>query len=130
MTAVTILMALTVRAYHYQGPRSPRAMGVLCAELVRAGQPVEASKVYPAFAFYAREIIPTEVNANRVREKLGASRPYYYVTRKDWLESYRLEGYQRLAGPVEFKDLVLIGNFPLPPNMAGVFRNSFPSRHP
>ncbi len=55
---LVVLGGLLMRAFHESGVRSPKAVATLCGQLLRAGYPVEATKVYPAFSFYAAHPIP------------------------------------------------------------------------
>jgi hypothetical protein len=75
---------------------------------------VEASKVYPAFAFYAGVVVPVEIDAERVRQKFEGDKPYAYLTRKGFLGMAAIRDPHVLAGPIRFKELVLISNRPLP----------------
>ncbi len=61
-TAICILLvvlgALILRAFRETGAHSPKDAAQLCGRLIQAGYPVEATKVYPAFSFYAAHPIP------------------------------------------------------------------------
>jgi len=119
--AVACTLATTAgllsRSYHYTGENSPKHMAALCGQMMSAGYQVEASKVCPAFAFYAGCPIPVSHDPQHVHAGLLDTMPYYYITRErlltettpGWLES----GCLLIEGPVTSKKLVLVGNTPL-----------------
>ncbi|MBI4556857.1 MAG: glycosyltransferase family 39 protein [Candidatus Hydrogenedentes bacterium] len=120
LTLAVALVGLLSRSYYYTGSRSARELAVTCGQLVRAGHEVEASKVYPAFAFYAAVPIPINTDPEQVRQKLAGTKPYFYVTREEALRSGLAEVKKqgnppRVLTPMyTSKRLVLIGNVPLP----------------
>ncbi|GEM_PF-793337 len=57
-TMLVVLAALLLRAFHESQTKSPKEVAKLCGRLIEAGYPVEATKVYPAFSFYAAHPIP------------------------------------------------------------------------
>lgn len=57
-TILVVLAALLLRAFHESRTESPKDVAKLCGRLIEAGYPVEATKVYPAFSFYAAHPIP------------------------------------------------------------------------
>jgi 4-amino-4-deoxy-L-arabinose transferase-like glycosyltransferase len=101
---------------------SPRELARLCGQLSKRGCEVEASRIYPEFAFYAGVAIPVEMDAAAVREKLTSNRPYFYVIRQELYDPYfsgMPEGEARmLAGPETKRKLILVGNAPLPSELA------------
>lgn len=110
---------LLSRSYHYTGENSPKHMAQLCGQIMSAGYQVEASKVYPAFAFYAGCPIPVSYDPQHVHAGLLGAVPYYYVTREKLLAEttpgWRESGCLLIEGPVTSKKLVLVGNTPLGP---------------
>ncbi len=115
-----ILIALVARDDITTREDSPRELAQLCGALVRDGHTVEAAKIYPAFAFYAETIIPTNLNPADVRAKLESPTPYYYLIReKDYqlnlLSGGEIPEAKIVAGPYGYKkDMVLVGNTSLP----------------
>lgn len=113
-TLCALLIAFLARAHYYVGDRSPRDLARYTASLLESGITVEASKVYPAFAFYAGVNVPIEISVERVRQKFDADAPYAYLTRKGFLGMAGVPNPHVLAGPIRFKELILISNRPLP----------------
>ncbi|MCP4639470.1 MAG: phospholipid carrier-dependent glycosyltransferase [bacterium] len=116
---IVFSQAMLIRGYRETAKYSAQPLGVLVGDMIRAGHPVEASKVYPFFSFYVQDRLPVETDVGIVRERLTDSKPYYYVTpRKPYLlfiaGTEAGENAQVLAGPYHHKDLILIGNVPLP----------------
>jgi 4-amino-4-deoxy-L-arabinose transferase-like glycosyltransferase len=113
---VLIVSGLLVRSYHYTGRKSPRELAELAGSLAKAGYTVEAIKVYPAFAFYAGTPIPAQTDLAAIQRQMAGSTPYYYVARKAFLaQAMNLPEPPRiLTEPYTSKDLILIGNRPLP----------------
>ncbi len=109
-----ILASLLIRSFHYTGDRSPKEMAQLCGRIMEAGYPVEATKIYPAFTFYAGRPIPETVDEAAINAKLRGDAPYFYLTRKQFMGMVQglgaEDGPHIIAGPVTNKDLVLIGN--------------------
>lgn len=106
-------------SYLNTGDRSPRDIATLSGELRRAGHDIEAAKVYPAFAFYARIPIPVNIDPASIRAKLAGQIPFFYVVRKrdlDFtvLQNGPIEGLRILAES-KYKDhTLLVGNADLP----------------
>jgi len=115
---IVILTGLLLRAYHYTGYDSPKDLARLAGNLARAGHRVEAAKIYPAFAFYAETPILAETDPGAVLRNLRGDAPYYYVAREKFLaQAQSALGAKPpliLTAPYTNKDLVLIGNQPLP----------------
>lgn len=113
-----ILIAFVARSYHYTGARSPRELIGIANRLQASGYTVEASKMYPAFAFYADAHIEELQDVDALAEKLAGEAPYFYLTRTEILagplQEIPAEDRQLLAGPYTSKNHVLIGNGPLP----------------
>lgn len=109
-----ILASLLIRSFHYTGDRSPKEMARLCGRIMEAGYPVEATKIYPAFTFYAGRPIPETVDETVINAKLRSGTPYFYLTRRQFMGMVQglgaEDGPKIIAGPVTNKDLVLIGN--------------------
>lgn len=114
-TLCAILVYLIARGDHYRDNASPKEIARLAAQYLHAGYTVEQSKMYPSVDFYAGAIVPLEQNPARVREKFAETQPYIYLTRKNLLHHAGLKDYKVLAGPIEFKDLILISNQDLAP---------------
>jgi 4-amino-4-deoxy-L-arabinose transferase-like glycosyltransferase len=118
LSLLVILMYLVGRGYHYTGRNSPKELAVLCRSLISTGYTVEASKVYPAFAFYAGTPIPVRTSSEEVRTRLEGSEPYYYLTRERDLNPQVLATATKppviLTPAYTSKRLILIGNSPLP----------------
>lgn len=117
MAALVLLGVTLSRAYHYTGERSPRAIATRLGELKRGGHAVEAFRIYPAVAFYARTPIPVTIDPAHIRTQLESDTPYYYLVREDLYEEAGQTATglaQILMGPHTNKDLLLIGNAPLP----------------
>lgn len=118
LTLFVLLSGLLIRSYHYTGQESPRPLAELAGRLTESGYRVEAVKVYPAFAFYAATPIPVEIDPAEVRARLEGPDPYFYVAREGFLEQAREEmpdlDIEPLTPAFTSKDLVLIGNRPLP----------------
>jgi hypothetical protein len=115
-TLTLVIIGLLIRSYHYTGRNSPRELAELAGRLSRAGYTVEAVKIYPAFAFYAGTRIPPNIDLKSVQQKMTGKAPYYYVARKVFLsQAMNLPVAPRvLTEPYTPKDLLLIGNRPLP----------------
>lgn len=110
---VILSVLLVTRSFHYQGSRSPKELASLCGRLLDAGYTVEATKVYPAFTFYARNPIPETVDQSAIEARLSGGKPYFYITRAQFLPVFQdldALGARVLAGPYMMKGLVLIGN--------------------
>jgi len=104
---------LVTRSFHYLGTRSPKDLATLCGRLLDAGYTVEATKVYPAFTFYARIPIPETVDQAAIEARLSGKEPYFYLTRAQFLpmcSDLDALGARVLAGPCTMKGLVLVGN--------------------
>jgi hypothetical protein len=114
-----LLIALITRGDQLRGEESPKAIATIAAQYVQAGYTVESSKVYPAVDFYAGAVIPLEQSPARVREKFASPEPYIYLTRKGLLQQAGLKEYKILAGPIKFKELVLIANRDVSPTGGG-----------
>jgi hypothetical protein len=114
-TLCALLVFLIARGDRYHGDASPKDIATLAARYDRAGYTVEASKVYPAVDFYAATVIPLEQSAAHVRDKFAGAQPYIYLTRESLLQQAGLQEYKVLAGPIEFKGLILISNQNLAP---------------
>ncbi len=116
--AALVLLGITLsRAYHYTGERSPREIATKLGELKRAGYAVEAFNIYPFVAFYTRTAIPVTINVEHIRSRLESETPYYYLVREEFYEEFEASAAglaQVLMGPYTRKDLLLIGNAPLP----------------
>ncbi len=115
MMLATVLLFLLVRSHYYTGERSPKAIAVLTGDLIRAGYPVEAVKTYPAFAFYAEEYVPVEIDPGAVAARMASPEPYFYITRERFLD-YVPEDTpaEVLTSAYTSKKLVMLGNRPLP----------------
>lgn len=109
-----ILASLLVRAFHYTGERSPKEIAQLCGRIMDAGHPVEATKIYPAFTFYAAQPITETVDGDAINAKLHGDTPYFYLTRKQFIGMVEglgtAGGPQIIAGPATNKHLLLTGN--------------------
>ena len=121
VTLIVIGQALIIRGFHFTGSRSPKALAQTCGGLVQAGHTVEASHIYPAFAFYAAVPIPIEMDPEKVRVRMLEPKPYYYLTREKIIGSHfggsLPEGATQLTSAYTRKDLILLGNAPLPPSL-------------
>jgi 4-amino-4-deoxy-L-arabinose transferase-like glycosyltransferase len=115
-----ILIGLVARDDIFTRKQSPKELAQLCGDLVRDGYTVEAAKIYPAFAFYAEAIIPTNIDPADICARLESPTPYFYLIReKDLhltlLSAEEIEGAKIVAGPYGYKrDMLLIGNADLP----------------
>ncbi len=110
---LVVLGVLLIRSFDYRGARSPKAIGEVCRALAAAGYPVEATKVYPHFTYYAEHPIAENVDLAAVREKLLGDVPYFYLTREKLMEEFGAafpEGVQVVMGPYSNKELVLLTN--------------------
>ncbi|HPO86010.1 MAG TPA: glycosyltransferase family 39 protein [Candidatus Hydrogenedentes bacterium] len=127
LSGLLILTTLVGRSYATLRPdRSPKWLGLACRDIVESGLLLETMRrqgstqpfPYPAFAFYLRRPIPFEDAPEKVIEKLAGKEPYYYLLRKKNLNDVAFaahrETYEVLLGPFDRKELVLIGNAPLP----------------
>lgn len=109
-TLCAVLVYLIGRGDHYRGNESPKGIAVLAARFANAGYTVEQSKMYPSVDFYSATVIPLEQSPARVKEKFASKEPYIYLTRESLLQLAGLKEYHVLAGPIGFKDLMLISN--------------------
>ncbi|MCC6793730.1 MAG: glycosyltransferase family 39 protein [Candidatus Hydrogenedentes bacterium] len=109
-----ILLFLISRGDENTGDESPKRIAIRAAQYVNAGYTVESSKVYPAFDFYAQTVIPLEQSPARVQEKFAGEKPYIYLTRQSLIKVAGIKSYEVLAGPIEFKELMLVANRKLP----------------
>lgn len=109
-TLCALLVYLIGRGDHYRGDESPKDIAILAARYVKAGYTVEQSKMYPSVDFYSATVIPLEQSPARVKEKFASKKPYIYLTREGLLQFAGLEEYFVVAGPIGFKDLMLISN--------------------
>ena len=109
-----ILLFLIARGDENTGDESPKEIAIRAAQYVEAGYTVESSKVYPAFDFYAQTPIPLEQSPARVQEKFAGEKPYIYLTRESLISVAGITKYDVLAGPIKFKELMLIANRKLP----------------
>lgn len=109
-TVCALLLFLTARGDEYTGEESPKAIAIRAAQFAKAGYVVESSKVYPAVDFYAQTVIPLEQSPARVKEKFAGEKPYIYLTREGLIKAAGISKYEVLAGPIEFKELMLISN--------------------
>lgn len=127
LSGLLILTTLVGRSYATLRPdRSPKLLGLACRDIVEHGLLLETMRrqgstqpfPYPALAFYLRHPIPFEDTPEKVIEKLGSNEPYYYLLRKKNLNDVAFaahrETYEVLLGPFDKKELVIIGNAPLP----------------
>jgi len=113
-TLCAALIYLNGRGEMNQGLRSPRELARMSAEYVESGYTVQTSEAYPAFEFYARMPLALERSPERVRERFAGAEPYLYVTREGRLSLAGLNDYTVYAGPIDFKELMLIGNHTVP----------------
>jgi len=119
-----ILAGLLSQAFHKTGKNSYKTIATLTGDLVRAGYDVEAVKmtsafdVYPGFAFYANVRVPTLIDPETSRKKLEGNEPYFGVLRERILEEASPPLPEKLTkpllGPYTKKDIIIIGNRPLP----------------
>ncbi|MBN2312069.1 MAG: glycosyltransferase family 39 protein [Candidatus Hydrogenedentes bacterium] len=118
MALAAMAGGVLVRDHHDTGLRSPKGVGELAGRLGRAGYPVEATKVYPAFAFYAQHPIREQTEPETVLSRLAGDAPYFYVTQERLFEQYIAptlgERVQVFTSPHTKRGLILIGNVPLP----------------
>ncbi|MCC6142931.1 MAG: glycosyltransferase family 39 protein [Candidatus Hydrogenedentes bacterium] len=116
IAAASVLVVLTVllsRSFHYTGERSPKDLALLCRDLIEAGNTVEATKIYAAFAFYVRHPVREVIEPEEVLGKFAGDEPYYYITREEFVDQFRGKGAQDphiLAGPIRLKELLLLSN--------------------
>lgn len=118
-TLTLVVLGLTAQGFHYQGTNSPKNLALLSGQLAEGGYAIESSKIYPAFAFYAVQPIPENLDMASVGEKLLGTAPYFYLTRDKILEEPLVQTLpEALRTPLTpaftRKGLVLIGNRPLP----------------
>lgn len=120
--ALMVLCAVTIgmlaRAYHYTGDASVRELAQLVGRMTQQGVAVESFRVNPAFAFYAETPVKVETDVDAIRARLEGDAPYYYVVREKFLAPFQdeldRETVRVLAGPYTSKDVLLLGNRPLP----------------
>jgi 4-amino-4-deoxy-L-arabinose transferase-like glycosyltransferase len=114
VTLTAMLSGLFVRGFDYTGDKSPQAIARVSGRLVRDGFTVEASKVYPQFAFYAEATIPQVVEESIILERLNGPDPYFFLTRESLYKTLVAPragpSVRLLMGPHTRKKLVLIGN--------------------
>lgn len=117
------MLWLLSQDYRHTGRRSFRPIAETAAKLIRNGSDVEAVKmtnafdVFPGFAFHAGIPIPTTTDPGHVKQKLDGDKPYYCVVREKLIKEANVQlppQAQALMGPLGAKDLLLIGNAPLP----------------
>ena len=117
MTCMCILMA---RAEHWSGEHSFQAVSRTAGELQRAGYAVGASRMLPPMAFYAGTIIPTDLTADDISDLLDEDVPFFYVSFAEFVpilqqvSSETGHPLELLMGPHSHKNVVLMGNGPLP----------------
>lgn len=112
-TLAAVSMLLVTRSYHYGPERSPRAMATLCRALIAEGHTVESTKTYPPVAWYARRPIPENTNPDVVAARLDAGPPYFYLTRSRFPALVHTDAPWEnyiVAGPIPYRDLVLLAN--------------------
>ena len=128
LTLASSLVFLVGRSYYFSlhEQRTPKHLGHTCRALIEAGYRLEAippiSPGHPfpfqEVAFYIGHPIPTEGDPARIIDKLADPEPYYYLTRERSLgllaEALGTTNTQTLLGPTTRKDLILLGNQPLP----------------
>ena len=118
-TLCLVVLGLTAQGFYYRGANSPRNLALLSGQLAEGGYAIESSRIYPAFAFYAVQPIPENLDMESVGEKLLGNAPYFYLTREKILEEPIVQTLpETLRTPLTpaftRKGLVLIGNRPLP----------------
>lgn len=104
---------LLTRSFHYNGERSVKELAHLCRDLAAAGHTVEASRIFPHFAFYAERPIRENLDIEAVRRNMNSARPYFYLTRESLLKEFGVslgEAVSVIAGPIRNKDLMLLAN--------------------
>ncbi|MBX7255586.1 MAG: glycosyltransferase family 39 protein [Candidatus Hydrogenedentes bacterium] len=109
----------TFLSYKNTGKRSPKEIATLAGEIRRGGYDIEAAKVYPAFAFYARTPIPLNIDPAAIRAKLASDKPFFYAVRKrdlnfTVLQSGPIEGLRTLVESKYKNDMLIVGNTDLP----------------
>ena len=120
MTCMGVLMA---RAEHWSGDHSFQQVASTAGDLQRAGYAVAASRMLPPMAFYAGTIIPTDLTASEISQMLDEDEPFYYVSFQEFVAALEQvsgeEGrpLQLLLGPHSHKNVVLMGNEPLPDDL-------------
>lgn len=117
------MLWLLSQNYRLTGDHSFRPIAETTGKLIRDGYDVEAVKmttafdVFPGFAFHAGIPVPATTDSDRVRQKLTGNKPYYCVVREKLLKQANVQlppKAKPLMGPLGAKDLLLIGNAPLP----------------
>ncbi len=120
MAICVVGILFTHASYQNTGERSPREIATLAGAIRRAGHDIEAAKVYPAFAFYARTPIPVNIDPASIRAKLASDTPFFYVIRERDLDSAILQnapiaGLRTLAESKYKGHTLIVGNTDLPP---------------
>ena len=131
MTLSAILIVLVGRGYVLSTPqRSPKVLGLACRDLVEQGHTLETARrlgstqpfPYPALAFYLQHPIGFEDSPEEVIQKLTGPAPYFFLMRQKSLNDVVFQAHDEtfriLLGPFDRKDLVVIGNAPLPESPA------------
>lgn len=111
--AVLVIAGLNIRSFHYQGKKSPQELARLCGDLARAGVPIESSKIFPAFTFYAAHPITEVLDPAVVQARLRGDAPYFFLTLDRFVAQF--EGSVDIHVPYQSerygsKKLVLLGN--------------------
>jgi len=120
-----ILAVLLNQSFHYLGKNSPRPLAETAGRLLRQGYDVQAVKmttafgVFPGFAFHSAALLPVTTDINEVKSKLLSDKPYFCILRQKHLalaaEDIPSNFLQPLMGPYGTKEMILIGNVPVPP---------------
>jgi 4-amino-4-deoxy-L-arabinose transferase-like glycosyltransferase len=114
LALVVISQALLLtRSFHYNGDRSVKQLAQICRDLAAAGHTVEASRIFPHFAFYVERPIRENLDVDAVRSYMGSAKPYFYLTRESLLKEFNVSlgsEVSVIAGPIKNKDLMLLAN--------------------
>lgn len=120
--AVALLLAsmsvISARSDYWQRENSFRQVAGTAGDLLRAGYPVGASRMYPGMAFHAGVIIPTTFEGDTLRNALAGDAPFYYLTEDIFIPVIQQlapgQPLEVLIGPHTAKRVVLLGTRPLP----------------
>ena len=105
------------------GHESYKTIATKTGDMLRAGNTVETQRmapyhVLPAFAFYAAIPVPLCTDVMKAVAKINGADAYYYVIRQevwDAIKHHVPEQHRApLMGPYTNKDVILVGNRPLP----------------
>jgi 4-amino-4-deoxy-L-arabinose transferase-like glycosyltransferase len=112
-TVILVASGLLARSYYFIGDTTPKQLASTCREIMDAGYPIEATKVYPAFTFYAAHPIRQNIDEKDLKGKLRGPAPYFYLTHKfnlPMLSDLEGKGLLHIGKPVTRKGIVLVGN--------------------